>query len=145
MLVIRKEQMNILAAASGRRYEERLMDALEALFPEEAQRLSQGPEGRERLRAVVHRGFKRAERCAMENEDDIAIFVGLIMMNRQLRKDELYDEGEVLSWSRSILEQDTNPGHVKMQLVEYRFRLMAGNNPYAARICAMIDTLRETF
>lgn len=145
MLIIRKEQMEILAAANGRCFENRLLAELEILFPNETARLSEHADGRENLRRLVHKGFDRANSYGIENEDDYAVFVALMLFNQRPDLNDRRERAELLTWSRALLERPTTPGHVKMALIEYRLQQMAPGNPKAAQLCAIIDVLRERF
>ena len=145
MLTIRKEQMEILTAAGGRYFENRLLAELEILFPNETARISEHTDGRENLRRFVRKGFDRAASYGIENEDDYAVFVALMLFNQRPDLNDGRERAELLTWSRALLERPTTPGHVKMALIEYRLQQMASSNPKAAQLCAIIDTLRERF
>jgi|APTNR8051073442_1049403.scaffolds.fasta_scaffold04674_2 hypothetical protein len=145
MLIIRKEQMEILAAANGRCFENRLLAELEILFPNETARLSEHADGRANLRRLVRKGFDRANSYGIENEDDYAVFVALMLFNQRPDLNDRRERAELLTWSRALLERPTTPGHVKMALIEYRLQQMAPGNPKAAQLCAIIDVLRERF
>jgi hypothetical protein len=145
MLTIRKEQMEILAAANVRCFENRLLVELESLFPDETARISAHPDGRENLRRFVRKGFDRAAAYGIENEDDHAVFVALMLFNQRPDLNEGRARAELLTWSRALLERPTSPGQVKMALIEYRLQQMAPGNPKAAQLCAIIDALRERF
>ncbi|MCP5157874.1 MAG: hypothetical protein H6975_00445 [Gammaproteobacteria bacterium] len=145
MLTIRKEQMEILAAASGRHFENRLLAELEILFPEETARISEHADGRENLRRFIRQGFDRAASYGIENEDDYTVFVALMLFNRRPDLNDGRQRAELLTWSRVLLERPTTPGHVKMALIEYRLQQMAPGNPKAAQLCAIINTLRKRF
>lgn len=145
MLTIRKEQMEILTAASGRYFENRLLVELETLFPNETAHISDHADGRENLRRFVRVGFDRATHFGIENEDDYAVFVALMLFNRRPDLNVGQERAELLTWSRLLLERSATPGHIKMALIEYRLKQMATSNPKAAELCAVIDTLREHF
>lgn len=145
MLTIRKEQMEILATASGRGFENRLLAELEILFPNETARISEHVDGRENLRRFVRKGFDRAAAYGVENEDDHAVFIALMLFNQRPDLNEGRARAELLTWSRALLERPTTPGHVKMALIEYRLQQMAPSNPKAAQLCAIIEALRERF
>ena len=145
MLTIRKEQMEILAAASERCFENRLLAELEILFPNETARLSEHANGREHLRSFTRQGFDRAAQFGIENEDDYAVFVALMLFNQRPDLNDKRERAELLTWSRALLGRLTTPGHVKMALIEYRLQQMAPGNPKAAQLCAIIDALRERF
>lgn len=145
MLTIRKEQMEVLAAASERCFENRLLVELESLLPDETARISAHPDGHDNLRRFARKGFDRAAAYGIENEDDYAVFVALMLFNQRPDLNEGRARAELLTWSRALLERPASPGHVKMALIEYRLQQMAPGNPKAAQLCVIIDALRERF
>lgn len=145
MLIIRPEQMEVLAAASARSFENRLLTELERLFPDDTARLGAHPDGREHLRRFIHQGFDRAAHFGIENEDDYAVFVALMLFNQRPDWQAAPERADLLTWSRALLERATTRGHVKMALIEYRLHQLAPHNPQVDHLCTIIATLRELF
>lgn len=110
MLVIRKEQMEVLSAAMRDQFEWRMVDHLRTKFPDRTQELPD-----DRIRLVVQNSIKKAESHGIEYEDDIRRFIEyLVIYGARL------DTREETRWIGDILRREDLTGTAKMDLIDSR-------------------------
>jgi hypothetical protein len=99
MLVIRKEQMDVLADQAMKTFISRVFDHLSEVFPDQCREL-----GDEALDRLITDGIKRAASYGIDIEDDVVRFIELMFI---LCDD--YDTSYRFPWARQILlEPDEN-------------------------------------
>ena len=96
MLVIREEQMSVLAQAVARNFENRLLEHLQEFFPRQGQIL-----GVEQSRALIRLGIAQAEKYGFETERDVYLYVGLMCM-----LGSYFDQDPQLPWAAKILTDE---------------------------------------
>lgn len=110
MLVIRREQMDVLSAYMRAQFEQRMVNHLRAKFPERTQDLPD-----ERIRSVVQNSTKKAESYGIEYEDDIRRFIEyLVIYGVRL------DTREETWWIGDVLRRNDLNGAAKMDLIDHR-------------------------
>ncbi len=93
MLVIRKEQMDVLDQYMLNTFENLLVDHLNRYFPEKC-----GELGEEGLRETIRYGIKRAEDYGIVIEHQVSLYINLMFMfNRD------FDQDPALPWASEIL------------------------------------------
>jgi hypothetical protein len=117
MLVIRKEQMDILSAHMRARFEWRMVDHLRAKFPDRTKELPD-----EKIRLVVQDSMRKAKGYHIEYEDDIRRFIEyLVIYGIRL------DVREETQWIGDILRRDDLTGTAKMDLIDsHELQVMRG-------------------
>lgn len=110
MLLIRKEQMDVLSVYMRNQFEQRMIKHLRVKFPDRTKDLSD-----ERIRLVVQDSMRKAESYDIEYEDDIRRFIEyLVIYGTQL------DVREETQWIGDILRRDDLNGTAKMNLIDSR-------------------------
>jgi hypothetical protein len=110
MLVIRKEQMDVLSAYTCDQFEQRMIKHLQTKFPDRTKDLPN-----DRIRLFVQDSMKKAESYHIEYEDDIRRFIEyLVIYGTQL------DVGEEPQWIGDILQLNDLDGTAKMNLIDSR-------------------------
>ena len=110
MLVIRKEQMEVLSAAMRDQFEWRMVDHLRTKFPDRTQEFPD-----EKIRLVVQDSMRKAKGYNIEYEDDIRRFIEyLVIYGIRL------DVREETQWIGDILRRDDLTGTAKMDLIDSR-------------------------
>ena len=94
MLKIRGEQMDVMAQAAMRGFEQRVAQHLNEHFPEECRRA-----GPERIAAAIRQGVARAARYGITSELDVVRYLDLSVV---LGLD--FDSGKRYPWAQQILE-----------------------------------------
>ena len=108
MLILRKEQMNVLRAYMSEQFEQRMTNHIRETFPD---RIKDIPD--ERIRVVVQNSMKKAESFGIEYEDDIRRFIEfLIIYGIQL------DVRQETQWIGDILRRNDLDGTAKMDLID---------------------------
>ena len=96
MLVIREEQMAVLAQAVARTFENRLLEHLQEFFPRQCQIL-----GVEQSRELIRLGIAQAEKYGLDTERDVYLYVGLMCM-----LGSHFDQDPQLPWAAQILADE---------------------------------------
>ncbi len=110
MLLIRKEQMEVLSAYMREQFEWRMVEHLRATFPDRTRDLPN-----ERIRVVVRDSIRKAESYGIEYEDDIRRFIEyLVIYGLQL------DTQAETQWIGDILRRNDLDGTAKMNLIDSR-------------------------
>ena len=137
MLTIRHEQMEVLEAEMDRAFAERLTRVVASLFPNYLERM-QGPQAELDYPQLVAKAIERAERFGIDKESDIAAFVVLAMAARNF--DDPADG--FLDWTHPIIMNEGISGAAKISLIEHRLGQEAAEDPCAARVVEMLQTVR---
>ncbi len=121
MIVIGNAQMDQMNRHSMRRFETRLMAHLEEVVPKEY-----AAAGDQEVLKLIRAGMKRAKPYGIEAEEDIALFVELMLTDSP--EWELPEERK---WARDILQNRSLTGHLKMAMLydEISAELPSPENP----------------
>lgn len=94
LFLIRREQMNVLAAASKEQFEENIMAHLRRVWPDDTASMSDDV-----LLQWVRYGVARGERYDIDTEFDVARFLDVMFLF-----DPQFDENPTLPWAAEILQ-----------------------------------------
>jgi len=137
MLTIRQEQMQLLESEMERAFAQRLARAMSSCFPDHFERM-QGANREEDYRELIGRVIDRAERFGIERENDIAAFVLLALVARNL-------DGAAagfLDWTHPIILNEAIAGAAKIPLIERRLKREAAADASTARVVEMLRIIR---
>ena len=101
MLLIRQEQFDAFAAADLARFEAKMIEHLQRVFPDWTM-----AQGREKLADFVRHGIRRANRYGFRVELDVARYLHVM---QTLGRD--FDESPEYPWAGNLLKSDTNAAH----------------------------------
>ena len=139
MLVIRAEQMQSLQAEMDRGFAERLARVIESCFPDYFKHTG-GEKVSADATAVVAPLIERAESFGIEQEKDIAAYVVI-----EVAAVELGHTGDAfLAWTQPIVTNEDITGTAKIPLVQCRLEREARLDARAARVLAIVRSIRET-
>jgi hypothetical protein len=110
LLQMRQEQMNAFAAASRRRFEDRIVAYIDEAYPEETFDLTDTD-----LRNRTHKAVEKAISYGIETENDVVEFVEL---NFELGDD--FDTNPAYAWVSDILRQPHQNGRRKIMEIQER-------------------------
>jgi hypothetical protein len=139
MLVIRAEQMQFLQAEMDRGFAERLARAIESCFPDYFKGIG-GENVRGDATAVVAALIERAESLGIEQEKDIAAYALLEVAAVELG----HTADAFLAWTQPIVTNEDIAGAAKIPLVQCRLEREAKLDARAARVLAMLRSMRGT-
>ncbi|MCA9651954.1 MAG: hypothetical protein H6712_15305 [Myxococcales bacterium] len=122
MITIRHEQLEALRRPTSLPFEQRLCDALAHGHPEEVAAL--GPEG---TRALVRQGLRTGWRCGLEDEDELARLVTLML---QLGPD--FERSPDRERALARLHHPRLPGRLKIDMVEQLLTARTGGRVVVA-------------
>jgi hypothetical protein len=138
MLVIRAEQMQSLQAEMDRGFAERLARAIESCFPDYFKDM--GGDSPRDATAVVAPLIERAESFGIDQEKDIAAYVLLEVAAVRLG----HGSDAFLAWTQPIVTNENIAGAAKIPLVQCRLEREARLDARAARVLAMLRSIRGT-
>jgi hypothetical protein len=143
LLVIKQEQLELLAEDVARRFEERLSRDIAALFPEQMALMARRHASEaDPVLAAVRRNLELASGYAIEEWIDLAVFVALAAANLKLTEP---GKPGYLSWTRQLLELPEADGKSRVALIEHRIGVMAQTDERAADLKAVLVKLRESY
>ena len=102
MLIIRKEQLDAIDKALNESRPQRLMEAVQRLYPEESAKA--GPDA---LKDYVEKGISKAEAFAIAPDTEVVTFVGLMLIWG-------IDFDERLPWAQATLNWETGTAAQKI-------------------------------
>ena len=107
MLIIRKEQMDVLDAHMRRKYEERVAKRVARTFPEKFKEM-----GPEKVHALIQAGIAKGEKHGITEDDDAAEFILLIFAHGLE-----FEKPPARVKCRLILEDKDLPPDAKVSLI----------------------------
>jgi hypothetical protein len=117
MVVIRKEQMDVLNAHMMRKYEERVLARIAKTMPKRYEQ-----DGEEKLRTLIRTAIGKGDKFGITEDDDTEAYIFLIL-EHGLDFEKPQDKAEC----RRILEDKELAGDAKVALVTRELR--AGQSP----------------
>lgn len=120
MLVIRKAQLEALSAYKRQSFEDRMVDHLAEVFPEESRKMLDAEAGDGKVRELVHHGVEKAAGYEIRAERNVSLFIDL-MVGIAPGFDDMKDT----AWTRRILLNPDVPEDTKLDLIYDRLGAQA--------------------
>ncbi len=117
MLIIRREQMEVLGAYMRQSFEDRMVRHLAQSFPVQFKKLVPSPGGEEGVRALIRRGIENAASYDITSERDVGRFIEVMVAVHPQ-----FDALKELDWARQILGENSLMSRAKMDLIYQRLR-----------------------
>ncbi len=115
MFIIRRAQMDALAAVALKGFEARLATWLVSTEPERC-----GELGRDGLRRLIHEGVLKAKGYGIESEQDVAEFVTLLV-----QRGPDFDVTGEHAWAGEIFARKGVPAAIRLERVKTRLAASA--------------------
>lgn len=115
MLVIRESQMESFRQLSLRRFEDQMVGALPADYPQKLQPMSEAA-----LRELVRKGIRFAHDHGIDDEGGVAAILGLVV-----QFGEAFESSPDRGWAMQVLGHESAPGPLKVELLVGRMAARA--------------------
>ena len=118
MLVIRKEQMDVLSNHQLAQYVKSMVNHLTASFPDKTKNL-----GQDELVDLIYKGINSAEKYGIDDESDVERYLEYVV-----RYGASFDTGKETAWALEILNNSELSGTQKMNQIDdyFLFQLSTG-------------------
>jgi hypothetical protein len=140
MITISQRQLDEFNEIADRRFEAHLAGAISKLLPKEVARLN--GQGQTKLLEAIRSGRERAASFHIDEPPDVAVFTAFL-----LAAIDFDEEGRrrLRDWTVPSLKREGSPGGVRLALAEQVLRRKARSDALAARLCSLVDAVRESF